>query len=486
MKKSLLDEWIVELDGATHLMRRRSAEPLEEMSTVKGNKWILSDFGGAVPRFMTVEAPVKYAEIVTQRRLLESGDSEEHARICTHWKRGRGKTSTELFFTVVEGELYSAYEDRAHDDPDHHLLFSVNALLYACLRAFSKKQTVVVLFEHDRHVDLLVGRSGQVLASSRVSSYGNTQEAKENQAETVGQEIRALFADLQGKPELIVHFNWLIGVAEEDASLTSHSSLSGKTGFSAFGQTREASASATATGWMGGGESSSLSKEQSRLMSVEWGHKLAKSFNIPFKPLKPRLFETKDNGFVVTSIPEVLNHLAVSDSSSPTLDRVRYQAQRLLPWVTFGALLMVAGLYLGALALQRQANLLTEEANQLTDIKTMASLKVDPLDPGYQKMVAFADNLNRLKAAPSLQGVLNDVSGSLKGRIEFDQVLVEYDDRSKVQLTLKGRIKEGFPQASLDHEAFIAGLTSRSYRVIKSDFATDVAELQFTLKLERE
>ncbi|MBF0270791.1 MAG: hypothetical protein HQL98_01780 [Magnetococcales bacterium] len=484
MRKSLLDEWIVELDGATHRMHRRSAELLDDISTVKGNKWIFSDFGGAVPRFMTVEAPVKYAEIVTQRRLLESGDSEEHARVCTHWKRARGKTSTELFFTVVEGELYSAYEDRAHDDPDHHLLFSVNALLYACLRAFSKNKTVVVLFEHDRHVDLLVGRSGQALASSRVSSYGNTPEAKENQAETVGQEIRALFADLQGKPDLIVHFNWLAGVEQEDASLTSHSAMSGKTGFSGFGQTREASS--TATGWVGGGEASSLGKEQSRLMSAEWGHKLAKNFNVPFKPLKPRLFEMKDNAFVVSSIPEVLTYLSVADSSSPTLDRVRYQAQRLLPWATFITLLIVAGLYLGALALQRQATVLTEEANQLTDVKTMASLKVDLLDPGYQQMVAFSDNLNRLKAAPSLQGVLNDVSGSLKGKIEFDQVQVEYDDHSKILMTLKGRIKEGFPQASQDHEAFIAGLTSRNYRVLKSDFSTDVAELQFTLKLERE
>ncbi|MBF0125945.1 MAG: hypothetical protein HQM02_01930 [Magnetococcales bacterium] len=485
MKKSLLDDLIVDVDGATYLLRRRTAELLETMTSVKGNKWVLSDFGGAPPKFLTVEAPVKYAEIVAQRRLLEMGETGEHARICTHWKRARGKTTTDLFCTVVEGELYSAFEDRAHDDSNHHLLFSVHALLFATLREHSRNKTVLVMFEHDRHVDLLLGRSGQVLASSRASVYAYSPEARESLAETVGQEIRSMLADVTGKLELMVHFSWLVGEETEGSSTTGHSSITGSSGFSAFGaDTRDAS---TSTGWAATGESAvTLGKEQTRMMSAEWAHKLAKSLDVPLKSLKPRMHDSRGQEFVASSLPAALQALTVSDSSSPALDRMQYLAQRSVPLVTFFSLLLVAGLYLGALWLQRQSNLMADETMKLTDIVSSAAMKVEPVDPGYQKVVAFTDNLSRLKVAPSLQGILTDVTKSLSGRIQFDQVVVEYDAQAKAVLTLKGRVKSGFPQASQEHEAFISSLTSRNYRVLKSDFSTDVMELQFTLKLERE
>lgn len=484
MKKSLLDELIVDVDGMPHLVRRRTAEMLETIATVKGNKWVVSDFGGVSPKYMTVEAPARYAEIVAQRRLLEMGEAGEHARICTHWKRARGKTSTELFFTVVEGDLYSAYEDRAFDDVNHHLLFSTHALLYACLREHSKNKTVLVMFEHDRHVDLLLGRSGQVLATSRVSSYAYTQEAKENQMDTVGQELKSMMMDMQGKLEMIVYFGWLMGEETESSSATG-SSTTGSSGFSSFGggETKEAS---TSTGWAATGESTSMGKEQARLMSAEWAHKLAKSLEVPLKLLKPKMHDVRGNEFVVSSIPDAMSALTVADSSSPVMDRIQYQAQRSMPWVTLISLLMVSGLYLGGLWMQRQANLLADETLKYADVSMGATMKVDPVDPEFLKVVAFTDNISRLKTAPSLQGLLTDITSALSGKMTFDQVIIEYDEHSKVTTTLNGRIKSGFAQASQEHETFITGLTSRNFRVVKSDFSTDVSELQFTLKLERE
>lgn len=485
MKKSLLDELIVDVDGAPHLLRRRTAELLPEIAAVRGSKWLLTDFGGAPPKFMTVEAPVRFAEIVVQRRLQETGDAGEHGRICTHWKRPRGKTSTDIFFTPVEGDLYSAYEDRAHEDPGHHLIFSIHALLYAALREHSKNKMVLVMFEHDRHVELLLGRSGQVLAASRVSSYANTPEAKENQADTVGQELRSMMGNQAARLDLIVHFNWMLGEETETASNTGNSSTTGSSGFSSFGQagTREAS---TSTGWAATGEGTAMGKEQARLMSAEWAHKLAKAREVPLKLLKPKMHDIKGNEFVVSSIPDALGALTVADASSPAMDRFQYQAQRSMPWATLLSLLVVAALYLGGLWLQRQSNLLADETMRLTDLGSSAAMRVDPLDPGYKKVVTFTDNLARLKVAPSLQGVLTDITNSLQGKIIFDHVLIEYSEQSKVTASLKGRIKSAFPQASQEHETFLTNLTSRNYRVVKSDFSTDVTELQFNLKLERE
>ncbi|NGZ06425.1 MAG: hypothetical protein G8237_08715 [Magnetococcales bacterium] len=464
MKKSAQDQWIVDVDGVACHMQERAAVRVEEFAAVAGSKWIITDFAGAAARFLTVDAPARYAEVVAQRRLLESGDAREHARICTHWKRARGKTSTELFFTVVEGERLAAYEDRAHDDPDHHLLFSVHALLYACLRAFSKDKTIVVLFEHDRHVDLLLGRSGQVLAASRVSSYGVTREAKENQTDTVAQEIRALLAESQARLDEIIHFGWLIGSEEEEG---------GKGRGVAFsGQTRNADP---------------MGVEQARLLAVEWGHNLGKNLNVPFRPLPGRTYTLEGRGFVVTSLPEALSHLTVADAVSSSVDRLRYQARQWLPMVLPVAVGIVALLFLMGLGLQLRAGLLSSEAERLETLKQRSPLKVAPLDSSYPKIVQFADQLLHLKNAPTLQALLHDLSRSVPGdRIGLDQVVVEYDERSKIQITLKGRIQAEFSQASQDHETLVANLIANRLRVVKSDLATDVTELLFTLKLERE
>ncbi|MBF0295739.1 MAG: hypothetical protein HQL96_11170 [Magnetococcales bacterium] len=484
MKKSVLDELIVDLDGAAHLVRRRTAETLDGLSGIKGNKWILSDFGGASARLLTVEAPIRYAEIVAQRRLLEAGDAGEHARILTHWKRARGKTTTDIFCTVVEGDRFAAYEDRAIEDGEHHLLFPVHALHHACLREYAKKSTVLVMFEHDRHVDLLLGRAGQILAVSQASLYANTPEARENLADTVGQELRAMLADIPGKLELIVHYGWQFGVETETASATGNSSSTGGSGFSSFGMaTKEAS---TSTGWAATGESTSMGKEQARLMSAEWAHKLAKANDVPLKLLKPRMLEIKGQEFVVTGIPEAVSALQVADSASPTMDRLQYRAQRTLSIATFLALLVVAGLYLGAIWLQRQTILLADEAMKLTNIGAVEALKVEPLDPVIQKAVHFADNLSRLKVAPSLQGIMADLSASMRGKMLLDQLVIGFSDQAKASLSLKGRIKAGFQQASQEHEGFVANLISKNYKVVKSSFTTDVMALTFNLQLERE
>ncbi|MBF0627872.1 MAG: hypothetical protein HQL91_06600 [Magnetococcales bacterium] len=446
MKKSWMDQWIVDLDGTTHLMRDNKAERVDALGEIRGSKWILSDFGGAAARFMSVDAPKPYAELVAQRRLLESGDIHEHARLFSHWKRARGKTSTEVYFTAVEAEVCSAYEDRAHDDDEHHLLFSIHALVHACLRAFSANKTIVVLFEHDRHVDLLLGRSGQILAASRISSYGNTRAAKENQPETVTQEIRALLASAAGKLDGIVHFGWLIGGEEEE----------------------------------------NAKEEEARLRAAAWGQTVATNLQVSFQPLPAQTFAMEEGAFVVTSIPAVLDHLTVADSSSPDLDRWHYLAWRLMPQIAFVGVCMVAVLILSALWLEVRTALLTDEAKRLTTNQTRIAQPVDPVDPSYQKQVTFIDNLSRLKAAPTLQALLNDLSRAHTGQIALDRIVIESDDRSRIQLTLKGRLRNDFSQASQEHETFVGNLTSRGFRLIQSDLTTDVTELLFTLKLERE
>ncbi|MBF0417746.1 MAG: hypothetical protein HQL86_05795, partial [Magnetococcales bacterium] len=60
------------------------------------------------------------------------------------------------------------------------------------------------------------------------------------------------------------------------------------------------------------------------------------------------------------------------------------------------------------------------------------------------------------------------------------------DDPAKIQMQLKGRVQELFPVASGDFEAMAGRLREKGFRILASELATDVTELRFTLKLERE
>ena len=71
--RNLAREFIVELDDERYRLSGRKLEPVTNISEVEGDKWIVSDFDGAVPQVMTVDAPLKYVDAVIEKRLRESG-----------------------------------------------------------------------------------------------------------------------------------------------------------------------------------------------------------------------------------------------------------------------------------------------------------------------------------------------------------------------------------------------------------------------------
>lgn len=447
MNISESDAWIVDLDGLAHRLGEGRAEPVADPAALQGDKWVVSDLGGAMARFMTVEAPKAYAEVVARRRLQESGEAQEHTRLLTHWKRARGKTSTELYCTVAEGERLRVHEDRAHDDPHHHLLFSVHVLPYLLLNQQPKDRTVAVLFEHDRHVDILIGRAGQVLAASRVSSYGSGRAAKENLAESIASELRALVIGAKVTLNRILHFGWLLGE---------------------------------------GADETERAGEQQRLREATWVGELGRTLQLPFETLPATVLKRSDDGFIVSAVPSLLRELTVSQASLPVVDRLQYQAQRLLPTVLAIAFGLTVLLFLTGVWFNTRAGLLDAEANRIERELTVATAKPEPVDPALGKMVTFVDGLARLREAPSWRELLKELHDAAEGRrIVFDQVTIEQDDAARIQLTLKGRVQELFDVASADFEAMAGRLRERGYGILSRELSTDVTELRFNLKLER-
>ncbi|MBW2317652.1 MAG: hypothetical protein JRF24_03000, partial [Deltaproteobacteria bacterium] len=63
-------QYVLELDGHTYLCSGNRLEEIAELKDVaQGDQWFISDFQKTISRMMTIEAPVRYAELMVQKKL---------------------------------------------------------------------------------------------------------------------------------------------------------------------------------------------------------------------------------------------------------------------------------------------------------------------------------------------------------------------------------------------------------------------------------
>ncbi|MEO5379022.1 MAG: hypothetical protein H7832_14770 [Magnetococcus sp. DMHC-6] len=482
MKKAFLDHLIVEMEEQKFLLKRRTAQELVEIKEIVGDKWLLTDFKGAQPRFMSVEAPVRYADVVVRKRMLEAGEASDNSRLITHWKRARGPGTTEIFYTLIDGNHFNPYEDNSAEDPHQHLFFSVNILLYSALRHYSVKKTIAVIFEHGRHVDFVVGRDGQVFGANRISSYSETIQSKESLSESLGAELRMLHEHIQRPIEQLVYFNWLMGV-EDEKNNTGITSSRTSPSFATFGG--ETTKHKTAeTGW-GRSDHPELSPEKTRLLNSEWIRKLAGTFGAECVVQKSHIFDLKENAFLVTSLPELVRYLSHHQAVSNGFDRFQYQVQRILPHFIIISFMILTGFFIGGIWLQNQANALNSQIIQLQEVNPMEMKNIQPLDPSYKNLLTFVTKMDKLKGSISLQKILTDLGQSRTKTLFLDHIIVDYDEQIQLSINLKGRIESGFEDASKDLESFLSSLRDRGFVVEKNEFSTDVSRLTFLIYLRQ-
>ncbi|MBF0371483.1 MAG: hypothetical protein HQL52_18740 [Magnetococcales bacterium] len=446
MKKSPSDALVIEMDGQPFHLQGLQLQDIPELASLNQDKWLLTDFQGASPVFMTVEAPARFAEIVARKRLQESGEAEENVRILTHWKRPRGKSSTEIFCTPVKGELFGAYEDRALEDDHHHLFFSTNALLYAVLKHYSRENhTVAVLFEHGRHVDILVGRSGQVSHATRVSSFAASSEAKSTLSDSVAAELLHLMGEHRIRVDEIIHYGWL--------------------------HQREISAEVSTA-------------DNGPSDPTQWVRQLAEGMGTDCQVIPMEVHALSGDERLETSLTSLLAHLDSDLSASSFLDRFRYRAQRWMPWVTLITLFAVAGLFFVGSIYQRQADALNQESARFSQVSAGLN-QAGVLDPAFKEQVAFVERLHHYRDVPSLQQILLEISQSRSGPLFLDQVELAYDPQGQAIVVLTGRIETPFMAASQHLDRFLHALTQHPFSVIDSRLNTDTTHIGFAVKLLR-
>ncbi len=435
MKMRSNEHLLVELDGGLFQLGKSNGKRLARATAVEGDKWLLSDLQGGMSRLATVEAPPRYAELVMQRRLQESGDVEGQAQVFSHWKIKRGQTASDIFYTAVSASDYSSYVDRAQDDPNQHLVFALGSLLYSVLKQQSKRATVAVLFEHDRHVDFVVGRSGRVFGANRVSTYSTAAEAKAGLEDSVAAELQNIERSEGVKIERLVYFNWLLDHGEGTSS---------------------------------------------------WVEPLAAAMTAKLLLTRSQVYALADGESVTTSLPQMVRYLDSGDAISSQNERLQYAAQRLVPAAAMLAGLAVAGLLGTAGWFAQQAASIEADARQLRESTGLASLETVTADPKYADTLALAADLARLRNVPSFKGILGDLSQASRGNLEFTNVKVSYDEPERASIDFKGVMVAPFPQAKQDHLEFINALRGQGYQIVDSSFSTDVERLEFVVKMEKE
>lgn len=464
MKKARWECLIIEMEHDLFLIdeTKQTAKPLVNFDGIEEDAWIITDLNGTPPRFQWVETPPKYAEILAQRRLQEAGELEEGAHLIAHWKQSRSQTASQIFFTAVPSKVFLTHSNRADALETHYMLFPCNAVLLACLNHFStlKEATQItkkgkktkalqkifaILFEHGRHVDLLIGRSGHVLGAGRVSSFSDTPDARELLSSSVSSELRNIMESTPHTLTDIVYFNWLLSApkGEEEATTTLEN-------------------------------------------HADWVITLAHQVQAKATVVTPQCYTLPEKGAIITSLPNVLPYLSDSDATITPLDRLAYRTQHVMPWVLLITLLLIIAL--GSMTVWihvRQAALQDEIATLQKGRDNVLPKKIQSMDEAYKKIVTFVQDLERWQRAPSFWMLLSDLSSARVTKLFFDQVTIKFDDNFTALVTLTGAIETSFQTANKDHEIFLAELTKRHFKVVKSNFSTDVTQLTFEIKLER-
>lgn len=454
-----LDDELIALSGKRAFRPRSPAEP-------RGDKWFITDFGGVEGRVMQVDAPPKYASFVILRRLVENGELEQSDRVVIHWRQKRDRTSTEAFFTPLRADTLQDALREADDDPAQHLVFGLNSVLLAGVQEAAKKGVVALLFEHGRHVDLLIARNGQPLRASRMSAYSD--EAKAALAQSVETELRSVQAELRVELDSVVYAGWAF-VREEGL------------GSSAFGgdttsDTSQSGGASIAVGsWASGAGASALETQ----MGSEWVRQMARDLEVQCTILPISRYEMGDGEALLTSLPALIERMPASQTLSPQPHYWAYAAQRSAPWVASVAWVGVAGLFSTTLWLQTEASAMDTEIDQLATQVERDVREIPELPDDHDTIVEFAAELERLRESPAIKDVLADLSGSAGEGIRVRAVRMTYDDQLRASIRVEGRIRADFEEATNAHREFIDTMEGMGYRIEASDLRTDVDRLDF-------
>ena len=419
-------QYVVELDGQTFHYKDNSLYPIEDPLHVKSNRYLITDLQVAVSKTMTIDAPVRYVELMARRRLQESGEFEEPVTIFTHWKKARSKNSTDIFFTAVPTRLALFYTEQTSETPDSVLVFPVYSMLYNLLKRVASRKPIALVFQHGRFADLIVGNSRRIFYAIRCTAFDVSREQLLTLWETVRGEIR---------------------MAEEEHRIKIPT--------------------AYVLDWIDSGP------------LPEWNE----SMGLSLMPLSVSEFMLEDVT-LSSSFFKSADKLPITQSISSAVEKLLFAAAVWAPVLTIVIFLASIGLLGSSLYLNHRTHAMTARIEMLEqEYYTIRSqLPVLPAEVDYKPTLKFINELASYRKMPHYKQVISDLYDATSMGMTLDVLKLTYL-ASELQVELFGPINAPFEEAHEGYQRFIKVVNQRGYTVVESQFDTVIDQSQILLRL---
>ncbi|MBW1820155.1 MAG: hypothetical protein JRI92_00095 [Deltaproteobacteria bacterium] len=421
-------QYAIELDGLTYSFSDDQLKQVVDLKDIKGDTWLITDMQEAISRTMTVDAAIRYVNIIVRKKLQELGEFDDSVSVISHWKKKKGANTTEIFFSALPSRLLSQYFELSREHKDNIILFPLYSVLFDVLKHIRQQEPVAVIFQHNRFADLIVGTGKKVYYANRCVAFDTTKEQISNLWETVKADIDTVERDNRIKVTKTFLLTWI-----DSGPLPQWSS-----------------------------------ETQREIYSFE---NEAITFNS----------EVKNISFLTA-----LKTLSGKESISTPVEKALYYTRRFAGYLNlafFIAVLLLAG---GYFYYNHRADVKADEANRVERKIDMIHFDVPPgvKEEKLNNTLKFVKQLASYKDSPSYQKVINDISGSISRNMKFNVVKLNYSG-SELQLEVFGRIEAPFNMAHKGYRDFLMSLKQRGYSVSESRFDTQIRNSEFIVKLKK-
>lgn len=421
-------KYVVELDGQLFQFNGNRLTPIQYHHDLPWDCFLITDMQESQAKTMTVEAPARYAELMVRRRLQESGEFEEPVTIMTHWKKSRGKNTTDIFFTAVPTRLSLYYTEQMSEGSHSLVVFPIYTMLYNILKRLRARKPVALVFQHGRFADLLVGSHKRVYYAIRCTAFDVSHEQLLSLWETVRGEIQIVENEHRIKISRIHTLDWI----------------------------------------------------DSGPLPI-WDEKEG----IELRPLGAQELFLEGTA-LSTSFFASAGHLSTFQSISALKEKLFHASATWGPALVLVILLTAAGFWGTGLYLSNKTERLGVQTKVLDQEYNRLRSEIPILSPpqDYRPTLDFIGKLAAYDGMPNYKHVIEDLAEAMSRGMTLDVLKLTYT-ADQLQLELFCPIKVPFEQAHAGYQRFLNIISQKGYSITDSRFDTVIDESQILVHLTK-
>ena len=421
--------YVVDLNGEQTMCKSDTLKALSSLNALEGECRILSDLDSAISRTATIEADPRYVELMISKKLQEDGEFDEPVTVIPHWKKRRGRNTTDIFYTALPSKRYYQYLELVSEHQDNLMLFPLQSVLMTMINIYGKHRPIAAVIQHGRFADILIGSRKKIWSADRVVAY----DSGEDQIRTLWETVRT----------------------DIDIASKEHH--------------QEVSRLYVAT-WVDSG------------LLPQWQDENA-----------PEVIELEeqilDQGGlkVKTSLPVMIHKTTIGQAVARAKDKLFYCAGRILP--VMNITIMLCAMCLGTAGLWYQYQSAGWEADikkgrqDANTVQAMAPATIRTVT--YKPTLAFIEQLWNSRKLPTYSQILSDMGQGMQPALLLESIKANYTD-DQVVVKVFGKARAPFEVAYKAYQKLQQRLRQRGYKVTEERFDTQIHVSNFVLQFIKE